>query len=78
MIVVVNAFNPYALDTLKYCLELSAKGTVNSKLKDFYPTVKKGIPWLVLVNFKGEPLVRCSPPLHIHWTRINLGFSILI
>lgn len=74
LIVVANAFNPYICHMLKDCLELSAKGTVNSKPKDFYPTVKKGIPWLVLINFKGEPLVRYSPPLRIHRTRINLVF----
>ncbi|KAJ5760589.1 hypothetical protein N7520_007745 [Penicillium odoratum] len=55
-IVVADAFNPYIRHMLKDCLELSAKGTVNSKPMDFYPTTKKGIPWLILVNFRGEPL----------------------
>lgn len=78
LIVVFDPFNPYALDSLKWCLELSAKGTVHSKPNDLYPIVKKGIPWLILANFKGEPLVRYPPPLHIYRTRINSVLSILI
>ncbi|KAJ5986241.1 hypothetical protein N7451_010606 [Penicillium sp. IBT 35674x] len=54
--VVFNPFIPYATDYLKPCLELSVKGTVNSKPREFYPTVKKGIPWLVLANIKEDPL----------------------
>ncbi|KAJ5523248.1 hypothetical protein N7513_012792 [Penicillium frequentans] len=56
LIVVFDPLNPWVLDSLSLCLELSAKGTVSSKPNDFYPTVKKGIPWLVLANFKEEPL----------------------
>ncbi|KAJ5805580.1 uncharacterized protein N7503_003182 [Penicillium pulvis] len=56
LIVVFDPLNPWVLDSLRLCLELSAKGAVNSKPNDFYPTVKKGIPWLVLANFKEEPL----------------------
>ncbi|PWY66002.1 hypothetical protein BO70DRAFT_400952 [Aspergillus heteromorphus CBS 117.55] len=56
LVVVVDFFNPAELDTLRYHLMLSVRGGGRGKL-DFYPTVKKGIPWLVLVNFKAEPLV---------------------
>lgn len=77
LIVVFDPLNPWVLDSLSLCLELSAKGTVSSKPNDFYPTVKKGIPWLVLANFKEEPLVGYSPPLHIDSTRTNLVLSIL-
>lgn len=64
LIVVFDPFNPWALDPLKCCLELSVKGTVNSQPRDSYPTVRKGIPWLILANFKGEPLVSSPVPAY--------------
>jgi hypothetical protein len=50
---------------------------VNSKPRDFYPTVKKEIPWLVLVNLQGEPLVCYASLLRIRKDFINLGFILL-
>ncbi|KAL3459557.1 hypothetical protein BJX64DRAFT_200404 [Aspergillus heterothallicus] len=56
LIVIVDALNPWSIDSLRCSLEMSVKGTVDWRPRDFYPTVRKGIPWLVLVNFKVEPV----------------------
>lgn len=57
LIIAVDFFNPEELEELRYHLNLSVNGRDETGRIDFYPTVKKGIPWVVLVNFKAESMV---------------------
>ncbi|PYI16657.1 hypothetical protein BO99DRAFT_414905 [Aspergillus violaceofuscus CBS 115571] len=63
VIIVVNPAHAIALEELRYQLGCLVNGMEESGEVQTYCIVRKGIPWLVLVNCEGSAVVRDLPAM---------------